>query len=215
MGLNLSGEYRGDEWGAVVVAQWEFAQGGSVTRLLIPPAAIAAIRAPKTFAKIEITAAYRMKGHSRRLYAALADKKNLKHQTWWEYDLPELRAVMDAVDKYPRWVDFSRYVLIPAVGEINDFGTVDLKTTIRKRGRSVSGVRFDWKWKDIREAERTDSENNRHSDARRKKQINNSAPPLSENLTNETDEYQPLSDEEMETRRKSADKVMKEYGFRK
>ena len=43
----------------------------------MPPAAIQAIRAPKTFAKIEITAAYRLKGHARRLYAALADKKHM------------------------------------------------------------------------------------------------------------------------------------------
>lgn len=206
MGVKLSGEYRGDEWGAVVIAQWEVTQGGSLSRLLIPPAAIAAIRAPKTFAKIEIAAAYRLKGHARRLYAALADKKHMG-QSWWEYSLDDLRAVLDATSKYPRWVDFSRYVLIPAVEEINDFGTVKLKTTPKKKGRSIGSVRFDWKWRDVRDAEETDAENLRHGEARRKLQKDSSAPPL-------TDDDKPLTESEKISRKAAADKIMKDAGFR-
>src|SRR6056297_956914 len=70
-GVKLAGEYRGDEWGAVLIAQWEIKDGGRVVRMLIPPAAVQAIRAPSTYTKIEITAAYKLKGHARRLYAAL------------------------------------------------------------------------------------------------------------------------------------------------
>jgi hypothetical protein len=46
-GLKISGEYRGDPWGAVIVAEWHIVQGGTVTRILLPPAAINAIRAPE------------------------------------------------------------------------------------------------------------------------------------------------------------------------
>jgi len=176
MGVKLEGEYRGDEWGAVILAQWELIEGGTVARLLVPPAAIAAIRAPKTFAKIEITAAYRLKGHARRLYAALADKKHMG-QKWWEYPLDELQKLFQLEGKYSKWYDFSRYVLIPALSEINDFGTVSVKATPKKMGRSVRSVRFDWEWKSLDDARVTAEENERHGKARHKAS-DGSAPPL-------------------------------------
>ncbi|QQA45108.1 replication initiation protein [Pelagovum pacificum] len=179
MGVELEGGNKDTEWGAVVLAQWEMTEGGSKVRLLIPPAAIAAIRAPKTFAKIEITAAYRLKGHARRLYAALADKKRMG-QTWWEYTLPELQTLFDLRGKYSKWYDFSRYVLTPAIAEINDFGTVEVTAMPVKFGRSIGSVRFDWRWKDIRAAEVTDEQNERHGSARHKDQGDGSAPPLTE-----------------------------------
>lgn len=179
MGVKLEGDFKGDQWGAVMIAQWEIIEGGSVARILVPPAAIEAIRAPKTFAKIEITAAYRLKGHARRLYAELADKKRMG-KPHWEYSLDELRGLFEAGAKYPRWVDFNRYVLKPALAEVNDFGTVSVTAKPLKMGRAVRGIRFDWKWKDIREAVETDTQNERHSDARRKGQISNDAPPLTD-----------------------------------
>jgi hypothetical protein len=178
MGVKLEGAYRGDEWGAVILAQWEIIEGGTVTRLLVPPAAIQAIRAPKTFAKIEITAAYRLKGHARRLYAALADKKHMG-QPYWEYPLGELQRLFQLEGKYSKWYDFSRYVLTPALEEINDFGTVTVKATPQKIGRSVRSVRFDWKWKSIDAARVTDEENARHRSARGKTG-DGSAPPLTD-----------------------------------
>lgn len=178
MGVKLEGAYRGDEWGAVILAQWEIIEGGTVTRLLVPPAAIQAIRAPKTFAKIEITAAYRLKGHARRLYAALADKKHMG-QPYWEYPLGELQRLFQLEGKYSKWYDFSRYVLTPALEEINDFGTVTVKATPKKVGRSVRSVRFDWKWKSIDAARVTDEENARHRLARGKTG-DGSAPPLTD-----------------------------------
>ena len=39
-GLKLSGQHRGDEWGAVLVAEWHITEGGSKARILIPPAGV-------------------------------------------------------------------------------------------------------------------------------------------------------------------------------
>ena len=178
MGVKLEGAYRGDEWGAVILAQWEIIEGGTITRLLVPPAAIQAIRAPKTFAKIEITAAYRLKGHARRLYAALADKKHMG-QPYWEYPLGELQRLFQLEGKYSKWYDFSRYVLTPALEEINDFGTVTVNATPKKIGRSVRSVRFDWEWKSLDAARVTNEENERHRSARGKTG-DGSAPPLTD-----------------------------------
>lgn len=179
MTLKLEGEYRGDEWGAVVLAQWEVKQGGSISRLLIPPAAVQAIRAPDTFARIEMAASWQLKGHARRLYAALADKKRMA-QTYWEYPLEELQSEVFNLDgKYSKWYDFNRYVLTPALDQVNDYGTVRVKMTTRKKGKSIDAVRFDWSWKSLDEARVTDEENQRHASARRKSG-DGSAPPLTD-----------------------------------
>ena len=185
-GVKLSGEYRGDPWGAVVLAEWHITQGGSMARLLIPPAGIQALRTPQTFTKIEATAAHRLTGHGRQLYAILADKKRLG-RPYWTFDLAELRALMGVDDRkaYDVWAQLRKRVLDPAISAINDYGTVSVKMTPEKRGRSVHAVRFDWQWKDPFEATETAAENERHSAARRRKQDHDDAPPMIE------DEPQP------------------------
>lgn len=170
-GVKLSGEYRGDPWGAVVLAEWHITQGGNLVRLLIPPAGVYALRSPTNFTKIEAAAAHRLTGHGRRLYAILADKRRLG-RPYWTFPLEELRALMgvEACKSYDRWSDFRTRVLGPAVNVINDYGTVTVKMSLEKHGRSVHAVRFDWHWKDPHEASETASENDRHSSARRRKQ---------------------------------------------
>ena len=180
-GVQLSGAYRSDPWGAVVLAEWRIEQGGSMVRLLIPPAGVHALRAPATFSKIEATAAHRLTGHGRQLYALLADKKRLG-RPFWTFELDELRTLMGVESKtaYDRWNNLRARVLDPAVEAINDYGTVTVRMTPIKTGRSVSAVRFDWQWKDPREAGDTALENDRHSAARKRKQDTDDAPPLIE-----------------------------------
>lgn len=197
LGIQLHGEYsikeEGQErenrdWGAVLISQWEFQEGGSMVELLLPPAAIHALRAPHTFAKIEVMATYKLGGHARRLYAALADKKRMR-QTYWEYSTNELRLLFDTRGKYATWGDFRRYVLLPALDEINDFGTVSVKMTTRKEGRSIVGARFDWNWKDPHEATETMLENERHAIARRRQEDGRDMPPLSDDVQNKPDDF--------------------------
>lgn len=204
-GIKLNGEYRGDPWGAVVLAEWQLTQGGALCRLLVPPAAIHAIRAPATFAKIEITAAYKLKGHARRLYAALADKKRMG-KPHWTFTIDELRRIFDLEDRYNTWADFRRYVLLPAIDEINDYGTVAVSFSLMKNGRAISGVRFDWQWKSIDDARETDEENERHASARRKSEIERDAPPL----------YAPLKKESTEEERRAITaKIKEQAGYRR
>lgn len=182
-GVKLSGEYRGDPWGAVVLAEWHITQGGSLARLLIPPAGVHALRSPSNFTKIEAHAAHRLTGHGRQLYAILSDKKRLG-RPYWTFTLEELRTLMgtEAHRSYDRFNNFRARVLDPAIEGINDYGTVTVKMTPEKRGRSVHAVRFDWRWKDIHDATQTVAESDRHSKARRKKQEADDAPPMIENL---------------------------------
>lgn len=180
-GVKLSGEYRGDPWGAVVLAEWHIIKGGSISRLLIPPAGVHALRSPANFTKIEAAAAHQLTGHGRRLYAILADKKRLG-RPYWTFDLAELRALLSVSDQksYDRFNTFRQRVLNPAVDAINDYGTVAVKMTPEKRGRSVYRVRFDWNWKDPHAVTETASQSDRHSKARRKNQATDDAPPMIE-----------------------------------
>lgn len=187
-GLKLSGQHRGDEWGAVLIAEWHITEGGSKARILIPPAGVHALRSPGNFVKIETTAAHRLPPHARRLYALLADRKR-QREPYAQWSIGNLRGLLGVDDKrsYDVWAQLAKRVLTPAVEAINDFGTVNLKMTPVKSGRSVAAVRFDWRWKDPHEVTETVTENEKHSIARRKEQEARDAPPMIE------DAAQPVS----------------------
>jgi len=191
MGVRLSGVYKGDPWGAVLIAEHHLVQGGAVARILIPPAAIQALRLPATFVKIEELAAVRLPGHARRLYGLLADRKRQTRKSW-TYSLEELRLALGLQEtkSYNRFNNLRQRVLDPAVAAINDFGTVEVKMTPRKMGRSVNRVEFSWKWKSVDTAKETLEEDSRHSRARRKRQEADDAPPMIEG--------EPQSDEAMD-----------------
>ena len=181
-GIKLQGEYRGDPWGAVMVAEWHIVKNGSTARILLPPAAVKVLRSSDTFAKIETTAAHQLPGHARRLYALLADKKRLGKPEW-TFELTDLRALMGVSDRktYTRWDSFRARVINPAVEGINDYGTVTVSMEPVKRGRAVHAVKFVWSWKSLDDAQVTAEENERHSVARRKDTPTTPvAPPLVE-----------------------------------
>jgi len=183
-GLKLQGEYRGDPWGAVMVAEWHIVQAGSLARILIPPAAVKALRSADTFAKIEVAAAHQLPGHARRLYALLADKKRLGKPEW-KFGLDELRALMGVSENsaYQRWNNFRARVLLPAIEAINDYGTVTVSMEPMKSGRAINAVKFSWTWKTLDQAHVTSEENARHSSARGKNPPEHpDAPPLFEDL---------------------------------
>ncbi len=161
-GLQITGDYRGSPWGAVMIAEWHLERGSNTARILVPPGAIQALRAPDTFAKVETAAAHRMSGPARRLYLALADKKRLR-KAEWEYSLDELRAVFAVEGKYPAWRDLARRVIHPAIRAINAYGTVCVRMTPIKSGRRITVVRFSWEWKSLDEARIAAEESDRHS----------------------------------------------------
>ena len=183
-GLKISGTYRGDPWGGVVVAEWHIEQGGSLVRILVPPAAVQAIRAPETFTKIETMAAYKLQGAAKLLYALLADKKHIK-KTSWTFGVDELRELLNVSHKtsYQRWNNFRYRVLDPALEQINDYGTVTVKMTTLKKGRSIDAVRFDWNWKSLDDARYTDEENEQPDGARHMDRLKDDAPPLTDRIT--------------------------------
>ena len=148
--VKIAGEYRGEPWGAVLLAYWRIEEGGQTVRMMLTPPAVRALRSPETFAKVEVSAVYRLSGPGRRLYASLADKKRLGSARW-TYGLDELRAALGVAGKYRSWKDLRRSVLEPAIDEINAFGTVQVQTEALKTGRWVTAVTLSWRWKTLDE----------------------------------------------------------------
>jgi plasmid replication initiation protein len=77
--------------------------------------------------------------YSVRLYELIKSyqKNNVK---WW-FELDKLRRLLDC-ENYTRFPDFRRYVLEPAVREINRYTDVNLTYSLVKKGRKVTAVDF-------------------------------------------------------------------------
>ena len=120
---------------------------------------------------------------------------------YWIYELDELHTIFDTEGRYGKWYDLRRYVLEPALKEINDYGTVTVKMTPQKRGRSVVAVRFDWRWKTIDEARETEEENERPASARHQDKTRQDAPPL---IPEEPREREPHTEEQKQRASKLA-----------
>lgn len=81
-----------------------------------------------------------MKGqYSPRLYELL--KSYQKNNREWFFDIDELKHRLDA-KTYDRWPDFRRYVLEPAIKEINDFTDLHVAYDTQKEGRRIAVVTF-------------------------------------------------------------------------
>ena len=77
--------------------------------------------------------------HAIRLYELLMQYRK---SGWWSENLIRLKEMLGVDDKYPRWAEFRRRVLDPAVREINQSTNYVVDFNIKKRGRKVSGVVF-------------------------------------------------------------------------
>jgi hypothetical protein len=162
------------------VAQYRITDGGRVVDLLLPPAGLAALRAPATFAKIDSEAAHRLPPHARTLYGLLADR-NRQTNRRWRVEVDDLKIRLGVPGRYKgRFNDFRRWVLDPAVSAINDFGVIFIEKPLllERLGRQVHAVVFVWNLKDFPSAAKTAGEADRHSIAAGKHQDSVDAPPL-------------------------------------
>ncbi len=61
----------------------------------------------------------------------------------WDIELDELRMLMGVAGKYPRWSDFAKRIIRPAIKEINELSDLKVNYEKIKRGRRVVGVYFE------------------------------------------------------------------------
>jgi plasmid replication initiation protein len=77
--------------------------------------------------------------YSLRFYEILAQ---WKCKTELKVDLVWLRGILQLGDKYPRVIDLKRYVIDPAVNDINEFSNISVGYTQVKSGRVVTHLVF-------------------------------------------------------------------------
>lgn len=176
LGVKFTGQDGDAPWGAVLLAEFHIQR--DTVRLLLPPSAIRALRAPQTFAKIDAETAHRLPPNARTLYGLIADKFR-QHKPEWEVGLDDLKGALGMTeDRYREWFDFKKRVLDPSTQAINQFGVCRLSWEAKRLGRSVRSIVFRWSLKPVAEAEQTARENERHSTAQGKSQESTGAPPL-------------------------------------
>lgn len=60
----------------------------------------------------------------------------------WSVDFEELRYLLNLGDKYQRFYDFKKYVLLPGIDEINKVSDIKVVWKVKKSGRKISGLLF-------------------------------------------------------------------------
>lgn len=78
-------------------------------------------------------------GHAIRLYELLMQ---FKSTGWFDEDLDTLKSMFGVEDNYPAWYEFRRWVIDPAVKEINQATNYTVEYKTKKRGRKISRVVF-------------------------------------------------------------------------
>jgi len=78
-------------------------------------------------------------GHAIRLYELLMQYKK---SGWYDESVDDLKVIFGVEDNYPAWYEFRRWVIDPAVKEINTATNYLVKYETKKRGRTISRVAF-------------------------------------------------------------------------
>lgn len=78
--------------------------------------------------------------YSIRLYEILKSYSNLSSKKKY-FEIADLKTIIDA-ENYEKFYDFKRYVLIPALDEINKFADFKTDYKLGKTGRSYTGITF-------------------------------------------------------------------------
>jgi len=60
----------------------------------------------------------------------------------WTIDFDELRYLLNLGDKYQRFYDFKKYVLLPGIDEINKVSDIKVVWKVKKSVRKISGLMF-------------------------------------------------------------------------
>lgn len=110
-----------------------------------PPELLTIIANSKTWAKLKSQIMYSLNSkYAIRLYE-LIEKRIGLHRQSQEFTVDEFRAMMGVPDgKLPRFADFNKHCLKPALSEVNQIADFDVKIATVKTGRTVKGLMLVW-----------------------------------------------------------------------
>lgn len=130
------------EWGVSSLLSYAKLKGG-VCEYAYSPALADKLSDPKVFALINLNIQRRFtSGHALALYENCYRFVRTGSTGWWPLDT--FRRLMGVADSayYESYKHLNAKIIKPAVAEINKTSNIVIRPEIRKRGRSVSDIRF-------------------------------------------------------------------------
>jgi plasmid replication initiation protein len=140
-----------------------------------PPELLSIISNSRTWAKLKSQIMYALRSkYSIRLYEMVEKRIGLNKQSEY-FTIDEFRGLLGVQkDKLPRFADFNKHCLKPALQEVNQLTDFEIQIGAVKRGRAVEKLMLTWYPKSgdsLREAHRERERSKVGRSARRKGQV--------------------------------------------
>lgn len=98
---------------------------------------------PDVYSKINLSVLREMKSaHALVLYENCYRYVDIAHTPWWDVDVFRKLMSVDQMTSYKQFKLLNRAVIQPAMKEVNSVSNIQLELETKRKGRSVTGLRF-------------------------------------------------------------------------
>lgn len=98
---------------------------------------------PDMYSKINLSVLREMKSaHALVLYENCHRYLGIAHTPWWDVDVFRKLMSVDQMASYKQFKLLNRAVIQPAMREVNELSNIQLELETKRKGRSVTGLRF-------------------------------------------------------------------------
>jgi hypothetical protein len=98
---------------------------------------------PDVYSKINLSVLRDMKSaHALVLYENCYRYVDIAHTPWWDVDVFRKLMSVDQLTSYKQFKLLNRAVIQPAMKEVNELSNIQLELETKRKGRSVTGLRF-------------------------------------------------------------------------
>ncbi len=98
---------------------------------------------PDVYSKINLSVLREMKStHALVLYENCYRYVDIAHTPWWDVDVFRKLMSVDQMTSYKQFKLLNRAVIQPAMKEVNELSNIQLELETKRKGRSVTGLRF-------------------------------------------------------------------------
>ncbi|WP_238938123.1 replication initiation protein [Sulfitobacter geojensis] len=98
---------------------------------------------PDVYSKINLSVLREMKSaHALVLYENCYRYVDIAHTPWWDVDVFRKLMSVDQLTSYKQFKLLNRAVIQPAMKEVNELSNIQLELETKRKGRTVTGLRF-------------------------------------------------------------------------
>ncbi len=129
-------------WEAMVLLPYVKIKGGRCT-YRYEQALAEKLYHPEVYSKINLSVLREMKSaHALVLYENCYRYVDIAHTPWWDLDIFRKLMAVDTLASYKQFKLLNRAVIQPAMKEVNALSNIQIELETRRKGRTVTGVRF-------------------------------------------------------------------------